>query len=82
MVYDHFDAKFDASAFPSMSNLLSIPFKKAEYIEVKHAARAYISDHSGAHPEEFRDDINSWQDLRTDAISEVFHEIRIDGMLL
>ena len=67
-----------------MSNLLSIPHKKADLIEVKHATRAYISNHSGAHPEEFRDDINSWEELRTNALTsnQMVHENRVNAMLL
>jgi len=65
-----------------MSNLLSIPYKKADSIEVKHAARFYISNYSGAHPEEFRDDINSWEDLRKSAIDHMVHESRVEAMLL
>jgi programmed cell death 6-interacting protein len=65
-----------------MSNLLSIPHKKADPVEIKHATRDYISNHSGAHPEEFRDDINSWEALRTNAVNDMVHENRVDAMLL
>ncbi|KAF8968115.1 BRO1-like domain-containing protein [Flammula alnicola] len=40
-----------------MSNLLAIPFKKTYPVNIKEAARQYISDHGGAHPDEFREDI-------------------------
>jgi hypothetical protein len=42
------------------------------------------SDHSGAHPEEFRDIIfKFWQpDLRRDAFNDMVLEDRVDAMLL
>ena len=65
-----------------MSNLLSIPFQKAYSVEIKEASRAYISDYSGVHPEEFREDINTWQELRKDAINDTVHGNRVNAMLL
>lgn len=65
-----------------MSNLLLIPFKKADQIEIPDETRAYISDYSGTHPEEFRDDIRTWQSLRRNAVNDVVHEDRVDAMLL
>ncbi|KAG2017656.1 pH-response regulator, variant 2 [Coprinopsis cinerea AmutBmut pab1-1] len=66
-----------------MSNLLAIPFKKTYEIDIKGAARSYISNHTdGAHPDEFRDDIKSWQDLRRDATSTIVHVNRTDTALL
>ncbi|CAA7266857.1 unnamed protein product [Cyclocybe aegerita] len=65
-----------------MSNLLSIPFKKTYSIDIKEAARQYISDHGGAHPDEFRDDIKSWQDLRKEGVGGVVHDDRAKAALL
>jgi programmed cell death 6-interacting protein len=65
-----------------MSNLLAIPFKKTQTIQIKDSARAYISEHGGAHPDEFKEDIKVWQDLRKDGIGGVIHVNRIDVTLL
>ncbi|KAF9477921.1 BRO1-domain-containing protein [Pholiota conissans] len=66
-----------------MSNLLSIPFKKTYPIDIKQAAKRYIAEHvAGAHPDEFKEDIKTWQDLRKDGIGGVVHENRIDSSLL
>lgn len=68
--------------YSAMSNLLSIPFKKTYAIEIKDATRAFISKHGGVHPDEFREDIISWQHLRKKATSDTVHENGIDAMLL
>ncbi|KAF9468112.1 BRO1-like domain-containing protein [Collybia nuda] len=65
-----------------MPNLLSIPFKKTYPINVKEAARNYIYAHGGAHPDEFKDDINLWQNLRKDGVGGVVHVDRINSTLL
>lgn len=65
-----------------MSNLLAIPFKKTQTIQIKESARAYISEHGGAHPDEFKEDIKVWQDLRKDGVGGVVHVNRIDVILL
>lgn len=70
------------SHYSLMSNLLSIPFKKTYPIEIKDATRAFISAHGGVHPDEFREDIISWQHLRKKATSDTVHENGIDAMLL
>lgn len=66
----------------TMANLLSIPFKKTYPIEIKEATRAYISHQGGAHPDEFKRDIKSWQDLRKDGVGGVVHENRVESSLL
>ncbi|KAF9532602.1 BRO1-like domain-containing protein [Crepidotus variabilis] len=63
-----------------MPNLLSIPFKKSYNVDIPEAARNYISNLGGAHPDEFRQDIKSWQDLRSDAINELVHETRVQSI--
>jgi len=65
-----------------MSNLLALPFKKTWPVDVKTSARQYISDHVGTHPDEFRDDIKQWQDLRKDAVAETVHEDQVERILL
>ncbi|KAG5341599.1 hypothetical protein C0989_009080 [Termitomyces sp. Mn162] len=57
-----------------MSNLLTIPFKKTYPVSVKEATRNYIYAHGGGHPDEFKDDINLWQNLRKDGVGGVVHE--------
>ncbi|KAF8149996.1 BRO1-like domain-containing protein [Crassisporium funariophilum] len=65
-----------------MPNLLAIPFKKTYPIDIKEAARQYIFDHGGAHPDEFKGDIKAWQDLRKDGVGGVVHQNRVDAALL
>ena len=65
-----------------MSNLLSIPFKRTYTVEIQHAARAYIADHGGDHPDEFREDIKTWQSLRGKATTDNVHDGGIDAILL
>lgn len=65
-----------------MPNLLSIPFKKTYPTNIKEAARNYIYSHGGAHPDEFKDDISLWQNLRKDGVGGVVHVDRINSALL
>ncbi|KAF8183916.1 ALIX V-shaped domain binding to HIV-domain-containing protein [Pholiota molesta] len=65
-----------------MSNLLDIPFKKTYPTDIKRAVKRYITEHAGAHPDEFTEDIKIWQDLRKDGVGGVLHENRIDSTLL
>ncbi|KAG5728797.1 hypothetical protein E4T56_gene6254 [Termitomyces sp. T112] len=65
-----------------MSNLLTIPFKKTYPVSVKEATRNYIYAHGGGHPDEFKDDINLWQNLRKDGVGGVVHVNRINTSLL
>jgi hypothetical protein len=68
--------------FAVMSNLLDIPFKKTYPTDIKRAVKRYITEHAGAHPDEFTEDIKTWQDLRKDGVGGVLHENRIDSTLL
>ncbi|TFK28100.1 pH-response regulator [Coprinopsis marcescibilis] len=65
-----------------MSNLLAIPYKKTYQIDIKEAARNYISNHGGAHPDEFKEDIRNWEELRKDVTGGSTHVDQIDAALL
>lgn len=65
-----------------MPNLLAIPFKKTYPVNLKEAARKYIYEHGGTHPDEFKDDINQWQNLRKDGVGGIVHVDRIESMLV
>jgi len=65
-----------------MTNLLSVPFKKTYPANIKDATRQYISDHGGAHADEFREDIKTWQDLRKEGVGGVVHENKLESALL
>ncbi|KAG5651345.1 hypothetical protein H0H81_009008 [Sphagnurus paluster] len=65
-----------------MSNLLAIPFKKTYPVNIKESARNYIYAHGGGHPDEFKDDIVLWQNLRKDGVGGVVHVNRINPSLL
>lgn len=65
-----------------MSNLLSIPSKKTYSIDVREAARNHIYARGGGHPDEFKDDIALWQNLRKGAVGDVVHVDRINALLL
>ncbi|KAF8910637.1 BRO1-like domain-containing protein [Gymnopilus junonius] len=65
-----------------MSNLLSIPFKRTYPVEIKEATRKYIFDQGGAHPDEFKEDIRTWQELRKDGVGGVVHDNRLESSLL
>ncbi|KIM39855.1 hypothetical protein M413DRAFT_19615 [Hebeloma cylindrosporum] len=65
-----------------MTNLLSVPFKKPYPADIKDATRRYISDHGGAHADEFREDIKTWQDLRKEGVGGVVHEKKLESALL
>ncbi|KAF8992832.1 ALIX V-shaped domain binding to HIV-domain-containing protein [Cyathus striatus] len=64
-----------------MPNLLALPFKKTYPINIRDVARAYISERTDSHPDEFKQDIKQWQDLRKEATDEVVHINRIDAIL-
>lgn len=69
---------------PIANNLLSIPSKKTYLIDIEGAARRYIYDHGGSHPDEFKADIQQWQKLRKDVGvgGEPVHENRLKSALL
>ncbi|KAJ3573631.1 hypothetical protein NP233_g2307 [Leucocoprinus birnbaumii] len=65
-----------------MSNLLDFPFKRTYEIELRTTVREFISFHGGGHPDDFKDDIQRWQDLRKGAVTGVIHVDRIQASLL
>jgi len=65
-----------------MPNLLAIPFKRTYNIDIKEATRRYIFAQEGAHPDEFKEDIKTWQNLRRDAVDGVVHDNRVEPVLL
>jgi BRO1-like domain len=72
-----------STTIASLSNLLTIPFKKTYQLNIEDAARRYIYDHGGGHPDEFKADINQWQRLRKDAVArEPVHDSQIKSVLL
>ncbi|KAF8656828.1 hypothetical protein AX16_002376 [Volvariella volvacea WC 439] len=64
-----------------MPNLLSIPPKRTYSVDVKEAARTYLADVAGVHPDEFKQDILEWNTLRRNAIGETVHSNRIQPAL-
>lgn len=65
-----------------MSNQLSIPFKKTASIPIRTAAREYIQEyHRETHPDAFKWDIDSWEQLRKDASADVVHVSRVQFVL-
>jgi programmed cell death 6-interacting protein len=68
---------------PIANNLLTIPFKKTYQLNIEDAARRYIYDHGGGHPDEFKVDIIRWQKLRKDGVGgEPVHDNQIKSALL
>lgn len=65
-----------------MSNLLALPFKKTYHIDVKTAAANYIANDIGSHPDEFKDDVKEWQQLRDEGTGGVVHENKTQAGLL
>ncbi|KAG7452534.1 BRO1-domain-containing protein [Guyanagaster necrorhizus] len=57
-----------------MSNLLAIPFKKSYALDLKEPARRYLQDHTSAHPDSFKVDIDRWQELRRDGVGGTVHK--------
>lgn len=64
------------------SNLLSIPLKKTYPIDIKEAVRRYITDHGGVHPDEVKEDIRTWQNLRKYILEGVPHENVVESSIL
>ncbi|KAG6900688.1 hypothetical protein C0993_004999 [Termitomyces sp. T159_Od127] len=56
--------------------------QKTYPVNIKEAVRDYIYTHGGGHPDEFKDDINLWQNLRKDGVGGMVHVNRIDAFLL
>lgn len=65
-----------------MPNLLDFPFKRTYSIDLEDPVREFIFFHGGGHPDEFKDDIQQWQDLREKAVEDVVHVDRIHAILL
>ncbi|KXN89114.1 pH-response regulator protein palA/RIM20 [Leucoagaricus sp. SymC.cos] len=65
-----------------MPNLLDFPFKRTYEINIRDMVRDFISFHGGGHPDEFRYDIQQWQDLRKNGVGGVVHIDRIQATLL
>lgn len=65
-----------------MPNLLNFPSKKTYKTEIESTVRKFISCHSGGHPDEFKDDIQQWQDLRKNATTDAVHVDCIQSILL
>ncbi|KAG6837382.1 hypothetical protein H0H93_010540 [Arthromyces matolae] len=65
-----------------MSNLLTIPFKKTYTVDIKEAARHYLYEFGGGHPDEFIEDTKLWQNLRENGVGGVVHNDRINSSLM
>ncbi len=65
-----------------MSNLLAIPLKKTYPIDIKGAVRSYITGRGGAHPDEFKQDIKTWQDLRKYVVGGFLQESEVESAVL
>ncbi|KAF9450357.1 BRO1-domain-containing protein [Macrolepiota fuliginosa MF-IS2] len=65
-----------------MPNLLDFPFKRTYEINLQEVVRNFISFHGGGHPDEFKSDIQQWQDLRKNGAGGVVHVDRIHATLL
>lgn len=65
-----------------MPNLLAFPFKKTYQIDLKSAVRDFISFQGGGHPDEFKNDIQQWEDLRKNGVGGVVQADRIHTTLL
>lgn len=65
-----------------MPNLLDFPPKRTYEISLENAVRDFISFHGGGHPDEFKNDIKQWLDLRKNAVSGAAHIDQINAILL
>ncbi len=64
----------------NLSNLLAIPFKNSYNLDLKEPARRYLQDHTSAHPDSFKVDINRWQELRRNSVGGTVHKDGTDKM--
>lgn len=64
-----------------MPNLLAIPSKNTYPTDIRSPTRHYIFEYGGAHPDEFRDDVREWQELRKDGVGGLVHESRVEAVL-
>ena len=57
-----------------MPNQLTLPFKSTSTIPLRSALREYIqSAHTETHPDAFKWDINKWEVMRKEAVSNTVH---------
>lgn len=57
-----------------MPNQLTLPFKTTEPVPLRSALREYIrSAHTETHPDAFKWDINKWEAMRKEAVSNMVH---------
>jgi programmed cell death 6-interacting protein len=66
----------------SGGNLLAIPSKRAQHVDVKDALRRYLRERTDMHPDMFKADINRWDELRRGAISAPVHIDSVNALLL
>ena len=64
------------------SNLLSIPLKKTYPVDIDNAVRRYMTDHGGTHPDELKEDIKLWNNLRKYIIQGILHENAVESAIL
>ncbi|PPR00900.1 hypothetical protein CVT24_000385 [Panaeolus cyanescens] len=64
-----------------MPNLLAIQFKNTYPTDIRSPTRHYIFEFAGAHPDEFKDDVREWQELRKEGVSGLVHESRVESVL-
>lgn len=65
-----------------MTNLLTLPFKTTQAIPLKNAVRNYIQrEHTETHPDAFKWDLNKWESLRKEAITNVVHISNVDKII-
>ncbi|KAE9407729.1 BRO1-domain-containing protein [Gymnopus androsaceus JB14] len=64
-----------------MSNLLAVPFKKTYQIDVVGAARNYLSENGGTHPDAVKADIKQWQEMRQKIVGLEANANRINDIL-
>ncbi|KAF8526304.1 BRO1-domain-containing protein [Hysterangium stoloniferum] len=65
-----------------MPNLLTLPFKSTSAIPLRSALREYIqSAHPETHPDAFKWDINKWENMRKEAVSNAVHVDTVDKAL-
>jgi programmed cell death 6-interacting protein len=64
-----------------MPNQLFIPFKETSVVPVKQAAQDYLRTYTDSHPEEFKWDINRWDELRKAGVGGTVHVDRISDAI-
>lgn len=64
-----------------MTNLLTVPFKKSYFVDVKGPTRRYLEEHTDAHPDAFKADLNEWQLLRGDTVDMTVHINTVDQLI-